>query len=108
MKRNPALLLRMNPYIEKDDYSGLPEELLPFNYYVPDTGRSIFAVIGEFLDKAITNEEYGVEGYMVALPVRYVLAKGYKMYEEYPVVDVPYNSELGALVSEQFYDYARG
>lgn len=75
----------------------LPAEIAHLHAYVIDGGHCILAVPTVF-DKLAA--ERGAELYEVPLPVKYVLAKGWKPFEgtDSILVDVPYDEDLGAMV----------
>lgn len=76
-----------------DSYPGLPEELKEYCYYLTDSGYCIMAI-----PERLLKEHFGsmdLWQYECPVPAKYVLEKGWKHFEEYIVVDVPYNSETG-------------
>ena len=94
-----------NPvYVEKRAYhSDIPDELKPLHYYLNgDAGHVIMSVIGKYIDEARAS---GYDGYEAALPVKYVLEKGYAMENGYCVVDVEYSENAGAVVGSEYYEY---
>lgn len=95
----------LNPNMVKkiDDYPGLPDELKEYCYWLADAGYVIMAIPAALMDKAWHAME--PEMYEVGIPVKYVLEKGYRKWEEYIVVDAPYNSEIGLVVDERYTEY---
>lgn len=87
----------------KDTYPDLPAELQPLNYWFADSGRCILSIPRCLLDKA----KKDMDMYEVALPVKYVMEKGYEMIDGHAVVDVKYDKFIGAVVDESYYEYAR-
>ena len=86
-----------------DNYPGLPEELKEYCYWLADAGYSIMAIPEVFIKEHFGSME--LWQYECPVPVRYVLEKGYKFFEEYVVVDVSYNDEWGLEVDEAYVDY---
>lgn len=84
-------------------YTGtLPEELVPYHVYFSDSGHSIVCVLETHLKAAlVTNMDY----YEVAVPVKYVLEKGYRKVGDYIVTDAEYDKNLGLIVDEKYYEY---
>lgn len=80
----------------------VPEELRPHYAFEPDSGHCIRCVPECFAAEAASSAD--PRQYTVPLPVRYVLSRGYRMAAGLPVVDVPYDSFLGARVPEGFED----
>lgn len=90
--------------VAKDDYPGLPEELREFNYRLMDSGRCLMIVPMCLLAEAKKN---GSELYLyeVAIPVKYVLEKGYQISDGYILCDVPYDKRMGVDIPESYYEY---
>lgn len=90
--------------IRKDNYDNLPEELKEFNYYYSDgeTGHVIMAIPECLMGKA---EESGdLDMFECPFPVKYVLAKGYKIYKNHIVCDGEYDSIFGLEINEKWYE----
>lgn len=86
-----------------DDYPGLPEELKEYSYWIADSGYSIMAI-----PEVLLKDHFGdmrLWMYECAIPVKYVLEKGYKKFEKYIVVDIPYSRETGVVVEDRYAEY---
>lgn len=81
----------------------LPEELENLHYYILDGGHCIVVIPEVFRDKAVAR---GCWRYEVPIPVKYVLAKGWKRIEGTDSVscDVPYG-EFGAEVPAEYDEF---
>jgi len=86
-----------------DDYKGLPEELKPYCYWIADAGYSIMAVPEQFLPEHWADGELWLSE--CPIPVKYVLEQGWRMYEDYVIVKVPYDKFLGVSVDEKYTEY---
>ena len=95
----------LNPNMIKkvDDYPGLPEELKEYCYWLADSGYVIMAIPAALMDEAWHSME--PEMYEAGIPVKYVLEKGYRKWEECIVVDAPYSSEIGLIVDEKYEEF---
>lgn len=89
--------------ISKDNYNGLPDNLKEFNYYYQDCGHVIMAIPESILKRAIENGD--LDMYECPVPCKYVLEQGYRIVENHVVVDCNYNSFLGLVVDESYYEY---
>lgn len=86
-----------------DDYPGLPEDLREYCYHLSDSGYVIMAVVKSLIDDMGDRwEPWELE---VGIPVRYVLEKGWEKYEDYIIVDAPYDHNLGLVVDEKYSEY---
>jgi len=85
------------PYVTE-----LPTELKPYHVYLTDTGHSILCVLKTHLEKA---KQSNMDDYEVLVPVKYVLEKGYDIFNDYIIVDAEYSSELGLLVDGKYSEY---
>lgn len=88
----------------KDNYKGLPEELIPFNYYYEDgeTGHVIMAIPDVLLKEIKSVQD--MSNYECPVPIKYVLYKGYRLLHNHVIVDVPYG-EFGLEIDESYYEY---
>ncbi len=77
-------------------HSPLPADLAEFYCYPLDSGHSIVAVPACLVED-IEYLEYWTE-YGVPIPVKTVLRIGWTMQRGVPVVDFPYDPELGAVI----------
>lgn len=84
---------------QKGTYSGLPEELQPYHYWLIDSGNVVMAIPECLLEQAI--QSGNLMNYECGIPCSYVLRQGYRFYCGYVVVDAPYNSETGLQVEEE-------
>lgn len=63
-----------------EDYPGdLPEELEKFHYCFAREGHCIMIIPQNYLDEAF--KENDLDAYEIAIPVKYVLEKGYKFVD---------------------------
>ncbi|MBQ7372374.1 MAG: hypothetical protein IJW67_10970 [Blautia sp.] len=76
----------------------IPEELIPYSCFVPDSGYCIMCIPKVFAEKAEENPAR----YCVPLPEKYVVDKGYSFVSGVPCVDVQYSRILGAIVPEGY------
>lgn len=89
--------------ILKDNYPGLPKELMEFNYYYPDgTGHVIMAIPECLLEEAELNTD--LDMFECPFPVKYVLENGYRIYKEHVVCDAKYDMVFGLTVDENWYE----
>lgn len=81
-----------------------PPELTPFAMYVPDSGYCILVI-----PHSLRGEDEGGVPFntSVPIPTKYVLEKGYTIENERVYCDVPYDSEIGADVPEEYCVYER-
>ncbi len=77
----------------RGNFKGLPEELVPFNYWIVDSGNVIMGIPECLLEKAI--QHGNLMDYECGIPCSYVLGNGYRMVDGHVVVDVPYSYERG-------------
>ena len=88
--------------VQKRPYPGkLPEELIPYNYYILDAGHSIMCVLAVHLNEAKGN----MDDYEVPVPVKYVLEKGYRFVNQYIIIEAGYSNEIGLMVDDVYYEY---
>lgn len=90
--------------IRKDDYKGLPEELKEFNYYYCDgsTGHVIMAIPESALAEA--EKDGDLDMYECPFPVKYVLAKGYRIYKNHVICDGHYDERFGLMIDDIFFE----
>lgn len=90
--------------ITKDNYVGLPKDLEEFNYYYNDgdTGHVVMAIPECILKEA--KEDGDLDMYECPIPVKYVLEKGYRIYNNHVVCDAKYDEFLGLLIEEKYYE----
>lgn len=89
--------------VRKDSYKNLPQELKEFNYYIPDSGHVVMVIPLILYDEA---EKSGcLDDYEVGIPCKYVLEKGYKIFNGHVLCEVPYDSTFGAVVDEKYNEY---
>lgn len=91
-------------YIKKDNYIGIPEELKEFNYFYADNdnGHVIMAIPECLLKEA--SEDGDLDMYECPIPVKYVLEKGYQIYDNHIICDAEYDSDFGLMVDEVYYE----
>lgn len=86
----------------KDHYDGLPKELEEFNYYYNDneTGHVIMAIPECVIEEA---EKYGdLDMFECPFPVKYVLAKGYRIYKNHVICDGKYDDTFGLIIDDEY------
>lgn len=90
--------------ISKDNYIGLPNELVEFNYYYNDgeTGHVIMAIPECLLEEAEINGD--LDMFECPFPVRYVLEKGYRMYKNHVICEASYNKIFGLDVDDIWFE----
>jgi hypothetical protein len=94
----------LNPKLYwKDYYENLPKELKEFNYFVADTGHVILAIPDELLAQAEANGD--LDMFECCMPVKYVLEKGYHIYKNHVIVNAVYDSTLGVVIPNKYYEY---
>lgn len=76
----------------------VPDELKPYSCFVPDAGYCVLAIPKAFAEESKARPE----DYVIPLPEKYVLEKGWTMLDGVPCVDVRYDSLLGAVVDEKY------
>lgn len=89
--------------VRKDNYKGLPEELREFNYYFPDCGHSIMAIPEYKLNEAI--EDGDLDMFECPFPVKYVLQKGYRIYEKHVICEAEYHPAFGLIIDEEWDEF---
>lgn len=94
-----AAMVRDIPYPKP-----LPAELAHLHAYITDAGHCILSVPAVFANEAAAR---GYELYEVPLPVRYVLAKGWKRIQgtDSILVEVPYSMDFGAMVPDGYDEF---
>lgn len=91
--------------VEKDSYKELPSELTEFNYYIPDCGNIIMAIPECLLKRA--EENGNLDMFECPFPVKYVLEKGYRVYENHIICDGIYDNDTGLHVDGCYYEYKK-
>lgn len=98
--------LRDIAFMVKDvPYPGdIPAEVAHLHYYISDSGHCIMSIPKVFEDKA---KENGAAMYEVALPVKYVLEKGYRLLPgtDSIVVEVEYDEDFGTMIPEGYSEF---
>lgn len=89
--------------VRKDNYKNLPEELREFNYYFPDCGHSIMAIPECKLSEAI--EDGDLDMFECPFPVKYVLQKGYRIYEKHVICEAEYHPAFGLSIDEEWDEF---
>mgnify|MGYP000972425724 FL=1 len=89
--------------IRKDNYAGLPEELIEFNFYYSNgTGHAVMAIPESLLKEAEENED--LDMYEVPFPCKYVLEKGYRMYKNHVICEGKYDTTFDLQINEKRYE----
>ena len=86
-----------------DDYPGLPEQLNEYCYWLSDSGYSIMAIPEVLLKDHFGSME--LWQYEIPFPVKYVLERGYKMFEEYVIVVADYDDEIGLKIEDDYEEF---
>lgn len=85
----------------------MPDELKPFHAYFAREGHVLMIIPQNYLDIAI--EEEDLDAYEIAIPVKFVLEKGYKFVEGHPnyiVGNFDYIEEIQKVeVPTEYYEY---
>lgn len=85
----------------------LPVELVPYHAFLSDSGHIICVIPSVLLTKAIASGH--LWKYEVAMPVKYVLKKGYTLVEghdeKHVVVDAPYSSNIGVMIPDGYTEF---
>lgn len=76
----------------------LPDELIPYHVYLKDTGHCIMCVLECHLPEISDN----YDDYELPVPVKYVLEKGYRMQDNYVIVDAEYDMDFGLLIDDEY------
>ena len=85
---------------KKKKYSlPLPPPLGRWYCYPPDSGHSIMCVLEQHFEKGMDNT-----GNLVPVPVKSVL-RGYRIEDQYVVVDLPYDQQLGLIAPSEDDEY---
>lgn len=87
---------------KKPYHKTIPEELEPYRYYILDSGHCIMCVLECHLAEA---KEACMDDYEIPVPIKYVLEKGYRVIDDYVIVDAPYNDIFGLEVDEKYYEF---
>lgn len=88
----------------KATYPSLPEELKPYYVYLLDSGHCLCCVPEESTKEHPDSNEW--DNYEIPAPVKYVLENGYRIFNEYLIVDAPYDPEIGLNVPEEYSEYS--
>lgn len=94
---NPAMIRKVN------NYPDLPDELVEYCYYLSDCGYSIMAIPECLLSEHIKSTD--LWEYEVPMPVKYVLATGYRMFEGYVIVKAKYDNIFGLVIDGDYDEY---
>ena len=89
----------LHGFARKGTFKGLPEELKPYQYWLADSGNVVMVIPECHLQKAM--DSGCMSDYEVGVACSYVLKKGYRFYEDYVIVDVPYDSKTGICLVEE-------
>lgn len=79
----------------------LPDELIPYHAYLIDSGHSILCVLESMWAEAKSDPDM----YEVAVPVKYVIEKGYRIEEGYVIVDAPYDKMVGLDIKGNYEEF---
>lgn len=95
---------KMDAYMTRPyKYKGfLPSELKKHHVYYIDGGHGIKCVLNNHLAEALKTD---MRIYLVPVPVKYVLEKGYRIINGYVVCDAPYDKFVGLIVEEKYREY---
>lgn len=84
-------------------YSQLPEELLPWYCYLPNSGHSVLAIIDQYVEPNMSFDI--LSGLITPLPVKTVL-KGYNIQKGFPIVTGIINTIcFGTNIPENDYEF---
>ncbi|CAM3743031.1 hypothetical protein COLU111180_06160 [Cohnella lubricantis] len=86
--------------VDTRPYPGeLPDELKKYHYYVGDAGHAIMCVLEMHWP---TDEPYMYE---IPVPVKYVLEQGYRIDNDFVIVEAPYNMRFGLDVDDKYFEF---
>ena len=103
-KKMRKSLIDIKHMVSERPYPGmLPDELKPYHAYISDSGHSLMCIPAKVEKDAFDSSEPW--GYELPLPVKYVLEKGYEKRDDYLIVDVPYDENIGAVVYDRYYEF---
>ncbi len=85
----------------------MPEELKPFHFNFAREGHVLMVIPQNYLDEAIAEED--LDAYEIAIPVKFVLEKGYKFVDgddDHIVGFFDYDPEIERVeVPTEYYEY---
>ena len=85
----------------------MPDELKPFHFYFAREGHVLMVIPRNYLQIAL--DENDLDAYEIAIPVKFVLEKGYKHvegHEDYIVGNFGYIEEIQKVeVPTEYYEY---
>ncbi len=98
----------LQPITLDEEYPGdLPEDLKPFHYCFAREGHILMIIPRNYLQEAF--DENDLDAYEIAIPVKYVLEKGYEHvegHEDYIVGNFDYDPEIQKVdVPPEYYEY---
>ncbi|MDD6255807.1 MAG: hypothetical protein PUA82_07405 [Eubacteriales bacterium] len=98
----------LQPITLDEEYPGdLPEDLKPFHYCFAREGHILMIIPRNYLQEAF--DENDLDAYEIAIPVKYVLEKGYdhvEGHEDYIVGNFDYDPEIQKVdVPPEYYEY---
>lgn len=86
--------------INKHYKKKLPDELEKYYSYEVDCGHSIWAIPQCLLNEA----EDCMDEYMLPVPVKYILEKGYKIHKNHIICDVIYDEIVGLKIKSEYFE----
>ena len=89
--------------VKKVHYMDLPSELDEFSYWVADCGYCVMAIPECLLSTALDAGD--LYNYEVPFPVKYVMKKGYRMYNGHLIVEGKYDKNFGLVIPEEYYSF---
>lgn len=97
-------LLDIKHMVREIPYPGImPDELLPYHYYILDGGHCIMCVLECHLKEVENDMDMDMDE--VPVPVKYVLEKGYRKLRSYIIIDAKYDPVLGLVVDDKYSEY---
>ncbi|MDD7408661.1 MAG: hypothetical protein SOV71_04105 [Anaerovoracaceae bacterium] len=98
----------LQPITLDEEYPGdLPEDLQPFHFCFAREGHIIMIIPRNYLQEAL--DEHDLDAYEIAIPVKFVIEKGYKHvegHEDYIVGNFDYDPEIQKVdVPYYYYEY---
>ncbi|WP_031539338.1 hypothetical protein [Bacillus sp. MB2021] len=83
-------------------HSQLPKELDYYYVWLPDCGHSIMCVLSQHIDDARKGE---ITDYMLPIPVKYVLEKGYIVHPDCIEVKAQYVLPMGLYIDGDYEEW---
>lgn len=83
-------------------HSALPKELVYYYVWLSDCGHSIMCVLSQHIDEARKGD---ISDYMLPVPVKYVLEKGYTVHPDCIEVTAQYILPMGLYIDGDYEEW---